>query len=113
MPESKSPLSRIEEEHQQLSPIIRAGLLYGALTGAVVALCGGFTLNLVSSKFRMMPAGLKTLVASGCVIGCAIAEQDKRVKQHVFLRQWDRALGGSGACTETYSGIEEHPPLRN
>ncbi|KAK9365965.1 hypothetical protein V1509DRAFT_631608 [Lipomyces kononenkoae] len=93
MPESKSPLSRIEEEHQQLSPIIRTGLLYGALTGAVVALCGGFTLNLISLKFRMMPAALKTFAGSGCVIGCAIAEQDKRVKQHVFLRQWDAQVG--------------------
>ncbi|KAK9249220.1 hypothetical protein V1506DRAFT_551098 [Lipomyces tetrasporus] len=113
MPESKSHLSRIEEEHRQLSPIIRTGLVYGALTGAVVAACGGFTLHLISSKFRMMPVGLKTLLASGCIIGCATMEQDKRVKQHVFLRQWDRALGGSGAGTESYSGIEEFPPLRN
>ncbi|KAK9495028.1 hypothetical protein V1508DRAFT_410700 [Lipomyces doorenjongii] len=113
MPGSKSHLSSIEEEHQQLSPIIRTGLLYGALTGVVVALCGGFTLNLMSSKFRMMPAGLKTFFASGCIIGFAMKEQDKRVKQHVFLRQWDRALGGSGAGTESYSGIEEYPPLRN
>ncbi|KAK9464925.1 hypothetical protein V1512DRAFT_267198 [Lipomyces arxii] len=87
------------KEKKNIGPVVRTGLVYGALTGSVIAAFGGFTLNNISTKFRALPVGVKVFLGSSCIVAAAIREQDKRVKQYIFLKHWDQQLNIEGMST--------------
>ncbi|KAK9458339.1 hypothetical protein V1511DRAFT_492377 [Dipodascopsis uninucleata] len=85
----------LDEEREKLRSVVKYGFLYGAMTGAVIASFSIFGLNNISSRFRGLPASIKSFLAISIIATGAVLEQDKRARQHLYLRHWEEELGVS------------------
>ncbi|KAK9449408.1 uncharacterized protein V1518DRAFT_415924 [Limtongia smithiae] len=82
-----------EDDRAELRSVMRIGLIYGALSGTVVAAVSSYVLYNFSRTFRRMPVSLKSYYVVTCMFAGAIMEQNKRAKQHVYMHHWQEASG--------------------